>query len=129
MESSLAALVKADSEDFSSRSKLRLSRMCKVLTDPNIVVSLAISVVGSGPVELLQYQLLGHERRRVSLVDLCHPVRSPLIVCQNGLAKLATAFHGRLGSPWYGVHLVGGKLDDASVRLAARRYILIMAAG
>jgi len=99
------------------------------LTDPHIVVSLAISVVGSGLVELLQYQLLGHERRRVSLVALCHPVRSPLIVCQNGLAKLATAFHARPGSPWSLVHLVGGKLDDASVRLAARRYILNMAAG
>ena len=30
MESSLAALVKADSEDFSSRNKLRLIRLCKV---------------------------------------------------------------------------------------------------
>ena len=47
MKSSLAALVKADSEDFSSRNKLRLIRICKVLTGPNVAVSLAISVVGS----------------------------------------------------------------------------------
>lgn len=129
LESALARVVEADRNDYAARNKLRLIRISRVLSGPDLAWHLAVLVVCSAPVDRLLYQILGHDRERVSLADLVHPTSSPLVGCQNRLFSLAATFDFRDESPWLLLMKVGADIGRQAVRRFARRQILQLSAG
>ena len=129
LEAILAKLIKADVSDYATKNKLRLIRFCKVLTKPDITWRLAVMVLAGSPVEELQYDLLGHARKKASLISLIHPKTSPIITAQNKLYRMARNFDIAEGSPWILLHKVGAHLEDLEVKLVVRRTILQLSVG
>ena len=79
LEASLARLILADMNDFTSRNKLRLLRICKTLCPPDAAWKLGLVFVSMLSVDPLLYDLLGDsERPRATLADLCSHADSPL---------------------------------------------------
>lgn len=131
MEEELAALIKQDAQDFSSRNKVRLLRMIRTFDQPHVKCHLCLLLIVGGCVENVQYALLGHAkaRARARLGDLLHPGKSPIVQCQRDLYALAQDFHSRDGSPWFLLAIFGIDFGDQKVRMEARRHILQLSAG
>lgn len=138
MEQTLAKLIEKDSGDFSSKNKLRLLRMIKVLGSPTVATSLSIAVVVNKPLENLLYRLLGHEGKRDSIADLLHPRRSAIMSAEAEYVSLSENFE--VGEhlqdttffnfgPWAIVALLGADLRTQDVKRMARRSLLQLAAG
>jgi len=79
--------------------------------------------------EALQYAIMGQDKERASLRDLIHPTTSPIVCASASMLRLGRHFHGGEDSPWFLIDLLGGDLNDAKLRLSARRSVLQLAAG
>lgn len=128
IEASLGALVDKDREDFSSRNKLRIIKFMKVLGRCSLSLEIALALICTRPVEVLMYQLLGHNKKRASLGDLSHPTTSIVAACQDVLWKLATVkLEAR--NPWHLVAFLGVDATAEQFPRSARRHILQVSAG
>eukprot|EP00959_Pyramimonas_sp_CCMP1952_P129306 2703817-Pyramimonas_sp.AAC.1 len=72
---------------------------------------------------------MGQDKERASLRDLIHPTTSPIVCASASMLRLGRHFHGGEDSPWFLIDLLGGDLNDAKLRLSARRSVLQLAAG
>ena len=90
---------------------------------------LALFVITGSPIDDLQYTFLGHNKKRATIKDLVHPCRSPLVLCQARLFKLAKSFHGGENSEWHLASLLGADLNSENMRVDARRSLLQLSSG
>eukprot|EP00972_Heterocapsa_arctica_P114877 16444843-Heterocapsa_arctica.AAC.1 len=91
LEAILEALVRADEQDYSAKSKLRLLRVCKVFCLPTAGWQLAIQLLALEQVDPLLYDLLGERaghRDRARLADLISSPGSKLAQTQGRLLGL-----------------------------------------
>ncbi len=100
LEDALAKLVAIDQGDLSAKNKLRLLRMCRTFSMAGFTTEIGVMALAGGPVERMQYALLGHRRKRSSLEQLLHPTESPRAACQHELLALAATFSGEDGGQW-----------------------------
>lgn len=129
MEAQLLALIKRDSKDFASKSKVRLLRFARAFSQPSAKCHLALMLVVGKPIELLQACLLGKDKTRMLLGELLHPFTSPIVACQRDLYSLAENFSGKGNSSWVLLEVLGICMDDESVRMDSRRHVLQTSAG
>ena len=100
VEASLARLILADMNDFTSRNKLRLLRICKTLCPPDAAWKLGLVFVSMLSVDPLLYDLLGDsERPRATLADLCSHADSPLARAQARIADRLESWDAQ-GPAW-----------------------------
>ena len=128
LEASLAKLVAADRNDFSSTNKLRLLRITKVLCTGNTLMSLAIMAEAQLPVERMQSKVFGADRSRPSLLDLINPAFSPIIKCQAELLELLQHF-GPHDRSWQLLSALQGDFAADAIRKAARKEVLQITCG
>ena len=116
-------------DDHSSKNKLRLLRLTKVLCDESLAWRLGAFVITSAPIDEVLYALLGHQRTRATMSELVDPHSSPLVKCQSKLLHLAKSFLADEASPWFLLGLVGGDFGSVEVRMACRNHVLQLAGG
>lgn len=129
MDSQLAALIAMDSNNFSAANKLRLLRIVQSVSDPESDWTIAVGVLAGGPMEDLQYRLMGHLGDSPSLREILEPHKTLIGECQHKLMCLATEFSKDPESPWFLLHLVRAQVVDDRVRRSVRRHIVQSSAG
>lgn len=130
LEAELARRVATDANDFSSRNKLKLMRICKVLCNERVTYETAIYVMGESLIDDILYQMLGNgdNQSRCTIFDLCDPSTSKLIVAQSELVRLLE--HWSSSAPrWHCLHLLGASFNDNALRMAARAFLMKLDAG
>lgn len=63
IEASLAKLIAADANDFSSRNRLRLLKVCRTFCSPEVPSQIAGLIVSLSAADRVLYDILGHESR------------------------------------------------------------------
>ena len=129
LEASLAVMIARDDNDFSSRNKLRLLKILRAVAGEESDWTIVVGVLASGPIDTLQYQMFGHDKKACTLADLIHPRNSLLGECQAKLLDLATTFDSEPSSVWRLLRLVRVDVHDEHVRREARRQLLQSCAG
>ena len=125
--------IEADVNDFSSRNKLRLLQIVRVMPDANYTAQLAINMATMDVCDKLLFAILGGPGKpRASLGHLVHPTQPPITMCQFRLYDLLMNFtdvpHGEAGASWLIFKWLCGKFHEATHRLEARRSILQISA-
>ena len=136
MEESLAAslvrLVKADANDFSSRNKLRLLRVCRALCPQDASSEIAIvlqSVLAVGPILC---KLMGgdkEENGRATLADLCSCDGNPISQAQDRIVQRLQAWGDGASPLWSVLTSVGVNFEDPRCALKAKAELLTLSAG
>ena len=127
----LERMINADANDFSSRNKLRLLRVCRSLCPVEAAVDVAIVLQCLLMVDPILYELMGGspmDEERVSLAVLCDWKRNPISEAQWAIVELVQAW-GVPDCLWLTVAAVGGRFDDPRCALKAKAELLAMAAG
>ena len=96
----LLKLIENNKDDFKSKNMVRLSNICDNLTNAadggssGIHIRLAGMLVVGQALDEVFYSLLGATgvKPRLTLGDLLHPIRSPLLKCMDTLCELVTHF-------------------------------------
>ena len=73
LEEVLLKIIKQSEQDWTSKNKLRLVRVVKVLCDPEIQWTLAVMACTLAPIELCQYAVMGHEKTTGHFIRLGSP--------------------------------------------------------
>jgi hypothetical protein len=73
LEEALLKIIKQSEQDWSSKNKLRLVRVVKVLCGPEIQWTLAVMACTLAPIELCQYAVRGHEKKTGHFIRLGSP--------------------------------------------------------
>lgn len=130
LEIALERCIKLDSNDFSSKNRLRLLRIVRELCSDDALLVLASMVVCGLPVETLQYALFGFEKHRASLSDLIDPEESLIAKCQQELLLLALDFApDSPTSAWRLLHCFALECQTTTRRLLCRKQLLQISAG
>ena len=104
----LERLVAADSEDFQSKNKLRLLRICERLCPREAAPELAIALNVLLCADPLMYFLLGDGAKpRATLVGLCSATESPISQVQGRIVDRLHAW-GEPGPDWALYTCMGG---------------------
>ena len=98
LAASLARMVAADKDDFSSRQKLRLLRVCRLLCPAAAAVDLVIVFNCLLCAEPLLYDLLGdgNAKKKATLADLCSS-ESPISKAQARIVERLVAWGAAAG--------------------------------
>ena len=67
----LARIVQADALDFSSKSKLKLLRVCEVVCCPSVVVEMCGVHLVERVIDNVLYSIMGHNRKACTVLELC----------------------------------------------------------
>ena len=133
-ESMIAALeriVRADRDDFHSRNKLRLLRVCKALCPLAAAADIAIILQCMLTVDPVLYDLLGGsspDQVRASLADLCCWDRNPISNAQACIVEKLRAW-GEEGPEWEALAGIRASFDNPRCALLANAELLALAAG
>ena len=118
----------ADSEDFQSKNKLRLLRICERLCPREAAPELAIALNVLLCADPLMYFLLGDGTKpRATLVGLCSATDSPISQVQGRIVDRLHAW-GEPGPDWALYTCMGGSPNDKSFALTAKRELLLLSA-
>ena len=128
METCLAKLIAADENDFSSKNKLRLLRICNQLCPLEAAQEIAERLCCNRVLDALLYEILGANRKRCTLFDLADPKRSPFLKCVERLANLLENWRSDCDG-WRLIWALGVDFASAPARLTARRQIIQFACG
>ena len=97
MTAQLAALVAKNTEDWSSKNKLKLLKICKVFCAAGVEAKIAITVHIIVVVDRMLYSILGDgSRKRASLFSLVSEEKSIICSCKEELLRLLEDW-GRCG--------------------------------
>ena len=107
----LEQLVAGDADDFSSKSKLRLLRVCQRFCPINSSWELAAIVVALESVDESFYEIMGHEGRKACLQDLLDSRKSIIGISQQALADLLDHWADD-EEHWVLFRVSGGRFDD-----------------
>ena len=90
----LERAVRADANDFSSRNKLRLLRVCRALCPPDAASDMAIVLQCLLTVDPILYDLLGcgSPPVRASLADFCAWDQNPIARAQHRIVERLQAW-------------------------------------
>ena len=126
----LERLVRADANDFKSRNKLRLLRVCRVLCPFEAAADVAVVLQCVLMVDPVLYDILGNksDETRMSLAELCDWQDNPISKAQWSIVELLQAW-GESECCWFAVEAVGVGFDDTRSALKAKAELLAMAAG
>ena len=129
LEAALARVVAADKDDFSSRQKLRLLRVCQRMCPADAARNLAIALICMLCVEPMLYDLLGDgdAKRRATLADVCSNSLSPISKVQDRVVDRLERW-GADGPPWLLLTCVGASPRDDGAALMAKAELLQMSA-
>ena len=131
LAAALERQVRADANDFTSRNKLRLLRVCRALCPPDAAPDVAIVLQALLAVDPVLYDLLGGDHTdtvQVTLADFCCWERNPISVAQDRIVKRLQAW-GTEGPIWSVLAGVGARFDDPRCALLAKAELLAMSAG
>ena len=122
--------MRADANDFSSRNRLRLLRVCRVLCPPDGAADVAIILQCLLTVDPILYELMGGGSLpgRATLAALCTWDRNPIVCAQERIVEKLVAW-GEEGPVWAAVAAAGARFDDHRCALLAKRELLGLAAG
>lgn len=124
MVSTLERMVAADQNDFASRNRLRLLRVCKCFCAEGTPSRLAGLIVALSTADEVLYDILGHEsREKVNLAKLLDESDSPLSRCQGAIFSLLSAW-GAEEPGWVLFSALGGSYTDIEARSFCRRQLL-----
>ena len=127
----LERLVRANADDFSSRNKLRLLRICRVLCPPDAASDTAITLHCLLAVDPILYDLLNKggapDQAHASLADLCSWDRNPISSAQNRIVASLQDW-GEEGQVWCALTSVGCRFDDTRCALKAKAELLALSA-
>ena len=93
----LERLVRADADDFQSRNKLRLLRVCRVLCPPDAASDAAITLQCLLTVDPILYDLLtkkggAPDQPQASLAELCSWDQNPISSAQDRIVASLEAW-------------------------------------
>ena len=130
LAASLERAIRADANDFNSRNRLRLLRVCRVLCPPDGAADAAIILQCLLTVDPILYELLGGGSLpgRATLAALCNWDRNPIVCAQERIVEKLVAW-GEEGPVWAAVTAAGARFDDHRCALLAKRELLALAAG
>lgn len=128
LESDLRRLIEADSNDWAAKSKLRLLKICRLLCREDITPVLALTLTLSAIADGVLYAILGHNRKRKNLLDLCDPVHSDLLKAMRKLYDLLVAFRPDVDS-WFLLQILGVDFTARDLMLQARSQVLLLHCG
>ena len=129
LEARLAKLVAADSNDFSSKNKLRLLKIATRVNDPSFTWQLAVLITTTSCLDQLLTKTLGDGTAgsRMTLRDIVDPRRSPVCECSKQFWFLLADWSADSAS-WELFRMLGGSADNKEAKLFARRHLLQLAA-
>ena len=120
--------MKADSEDFASKNKLRLLRICETLCPREVAPELGITMNVLLCVDPLLFFILGDGRKpRVTLKELCDSSSSQISAVQRRILDRLEAW-GMEGPDWALYTRLGGSPHDRRLALLAKRDLLRLGA-
>jgi hypothetical protein len=120
----LERAVAADEDDFKSKSKLRLLRVCKALCPERVGPTIALALQCVLAVDHIMYQVLGDGRRkRATLKDLCGHESSSIASAQDKIVQLLDGW-GANAPIWQLFHSTGGSADDDEFTFSAKSQLL-----
>ena len=129
LEAALEAALNLNKADEASRNKLTIIRTSRSMLDPLAQSQLAIYTVTTGIVDQVHYALLGNEEREaITVLDLIHPLDSPLGVAIESLTALLESW-GSDVEAWAILACLSCDFDSGEVRAYARRACLGMRSG
>lgn len=128
VEAHLQRLIKEDTSNFEAKRKLKLMKTCRVFGRANIGTDMAVMWIMGAVVDSFLYAVLGHERERATLLNICDPVDSPLLKSMHQLCQLLEVWSPE-AEGWFLTTLVATDFDSREVRLAARRQGLHLSCG
>ena len=122
-------MIAADKDDFSSRQKLRLLRVCSQLCPATAAVDLAIVFNCLLCVDLMLYDLLGdgNTKKKATLADLCCGSESPISKAQARIVEKLQAW-GADGPSWRLLTCVGASPWDVRAAMMAKSELLLLSA-
>ena len=127
----LVRMIKADANDFSSRNKMRLLRVCRNLCPLEAAADVAIVLQCLLMVDPILYELLGGspgDKERMTLAMLCDWKRNPISEAQHAIVDMIEMW-GEPDCCWLMVEAVGMGFDDTRSALKAKAELLGLAAG
>ena len=133
MLAGLAKMLKLDSDNYVARVRVKLIKISKGLNRPRLKCSLPIMTRVMVEVDRIQYDCLGFNKVRKSLVDMLHPETSPIVIAQRADLKLLSSWVPRDAeedTEWSLVGSIGGSsAQDVEVMMISRREVLQVSAG
>jgi hypothetical protein len=89
IEDQLLKAARLDANDFNTRNRLRMLRLCRVLCSDQTLSELSTMAVCGLPIEDLQYELFGRAGAKPTLQSLIHPRTSLIAKCRGRHLALA----------------------------------------
>lgn len=128
LAAALGHLIALDQKDWKVKQKVKLLRICQAFCTDTAAQDLSLVLLTIMTVDRALYAIIGHDRARASLADLCDLRESPLLTCADHLCKLLSEWGS--GAPsWEILALSGADFSSVTLRCAARCQILRMFTG
>lgn len=129
MWQTLSRIVSADREDFHSKSKLRLLKVCRGLCTSEAAHWMSILVTSLLAVDAALYDLFGDGvRPRAGLKEMLDERGSIIARCQERLLRLLKTWRPD-ASEWALLQAAGGDLNSVPLGAWARRQVILLSSG
>ena len=129
MEDTLAKLILADSEDYASRNKMRLMRICRSFGDPSVLWKIAVLISVHGEVDRVLHAILGYAtEKKAKLSELVHEGASPIALCQSKVLACVQEWTPA-SEMWHLFKAMGGNFDSPACKAFARQHLLLASSG
>jgi hypothetical protein len=128
MEAQLEKMIAANQGDFTSRTKLKLLRICQNICQSSSVSESLLYILGEMPIDDTLRQILGRDRSRISLWDFTCPASSPVVKAQETYVRLLSDWSPE-SSTFKLLQLTGGDMTSVELMMKARAHFLKLDVG
>jgi len=124
----LERMIQSDQGNYDAKKKLKLLKIVRALCTPEALTTIATMVVSTRPLDRLLYAVLGFERSRASLLDLCGPRRNLISECQDTVLALLRNFDAE-NDEWKLLRSLAGDYNSMDARQLAFAQLVQFSVG